>query len=125
MSEQAAAPKPDRVRKWLRLHPDTVQRVQYWSAKRELTEQEFYEQAVEEKIARMNGDYDLPTLEILRLNQLVDEMKTLSTNVANLERVSTTGFDSLLGLTRGDSYLLDDENGELSIRDTASAVAGG
>ena len=125
MAEQTAAPKPERVRKWLRLHPDTVQRVQYWSSKNDLTEQEFLELAVEEKIARMNGDYDLPTLEIQRLNQLLDEMKSLSTNIANLERVSTTGFDSLLGLTRGDSYLLDDENGELSIHDTASAVAGG
>lgn len=71
------------------------------------------EEAIEEKIRRENGDYDLPTLEIARLGQLIDQMASLSTNVANLERVTVTGFDSLMGLTRGDNYLLDDEDGEI------------
>jgi len=125
MSDQTTTPVPDRIRKVIRLHPDTAQHVNYWSAKRELSENEYLVQAVEEKIARENGDYDLPTLELMRLNQLIDEIKALSTNSANLEIVVTTGFDSLLGLTRGDSYLLDDEDGELAVSDTASAIAGG
>ena len=62
---------------------------------------------------RENLDYDLPTLEIARLNELVDQVAALAKNSANLERVVTTGFDSLIGLTRGDNYLLDDEDGEL------------
>lgn len=113
-----------RVRKAIRLHPDTSERADYWAKKRGLTENEYMALAVEEKIARENGDYDLPTLEIQRLNQLIDEIKALSTNSANLERVVATGFDTLLGLTRGDSYLLDEENGELSVGETASAAAG-
>lgn len=56
---------------------------------------------------------DLPTLEIARLNQLIDQMKSLSTNVANPEAVTINGFDSLMGLTRGDNYLLDAEDGEI------------
>lgn len=125
MSTQVKEKPSDSVRKTLRLHPDTVERVDYWSKKRELSENEYIALAVEEKIARENGDYELPTLEQHRLNQLIDEVKALSTNTANLEAVVTSGFDSLLGLTRGDSYLTDDEDGELGIPDMASAVAGG
>jgi hypothetical protein len=124
MSDQGTEKAPDRVRKPVRLHPDTAQRVGYWATKRELSENEYMAVAIEEKIARENGDYELPTLEQYRLNQLIDEVRALSTNAANLEAVVTSGFDSLLGLTRGDSYLLDEENGELGIPDTASATAG-
>lgn len=115
MSNQDTGKSSDRVRKPVRIHPDTAQRVNYWAAKHELSENEYIALAIEEKIARENGDYDLPTLEQQRLNQLIDEIRALSTNAANLEAVVTSGFDSLLGLTRGDSYLLDEENGELGI----------
>jgi len=125
MSEQVAKSTSERVRKAIRLHPDTMQQVIYWGLKRDLNENDYMVAAIEEKIARENGDYDLPTLELNRLNQLIDEVSSLSRNAASLEGVVTSGFDSLIGLTRGDSYLLDEENGELSIPDTASATAGG
>jgi hypothetical protein len=126
MAEKAttSTPAPTRVRKWMRLLPDTVQRVDYWRQKSGLSEQEYYALAVEEKIARENGDYDLPALEILRLNQLIDETRALSTNSANLEAVVTSGFASLLGMTRGDSYLLDDEDGELGAPDPVASAIG-
>ncbi|SIO89648.1 hypothetical protein BQ8420_22665 [Nocardiopsis sp. JB363] len=67
-----------------------------------------------EKIRRENGDFDVPDLLTARMNQLIDENKALSTNVANLERVITSGLDSLIGLTRGENYLSDQyEDGEL------------
>jgi len=63
-------PKPQWAQKKIRLHPDTAQRVDYWRRQRELSsDNEYIVLAVEEKIARENGDYDLPTLEIQRLNQ--------------------------------------------------------
>lgn len=125
MSDTATDQSPERLRKTMRLHKDTVQQVEYWRKKEGLTETEFYVQAVEEKVARMNGDYDLPTLEIQRLNQLIDEIRALSTNAANLEIVVNNGFDSLIGMTRGDSYLLDQEDGELAVAETASAAITG
>ncbi|MCI4659555.1 hypothetical protein [Cryobacterium zhongshanensis] len=125
MSDPSTVKAPDRIRKPVRLHPDTAQRVKYWADKEGLSENEYMVLAIEEKIARANGDYELPTLEQFRLNQIIDEMKALSTNAANLEAVVTSGFDSLLGLTRGDSYLLDNEDGELGAPDNVSAMAGG
>lgn len=102
-----------RIRVAVRLHPVTNQHARYWSDKGGVSLNEYIVEAVEEKIRRENGDYDLPTLEIARLAQLVDEFRSLSTNVANLESVTLRGFDSLMGLTRGDNYLLDPEDGEL------------
>ncbi|MDW6058167.1 hypothetical protein SAZ11_08695 [Streptomyces sp. FXJ1.4098] len=98
---------------FVRLDPDDKQRAEYWAGKRGFSSVNAYvAEAVVEKIRRENLDYDLPTLEIARLNELVDQIAALAKNSANLERVVTTGFDSLIGLTRGDSYLLDDEGGE-------------
>ncbi|MFE7121651.1 hypothetical protein ACFU99_40100 [Streptomyces sp. NPDC057654] len=98
---------------FIRLSPDEKQRAEYWADKRGFSSVNAYvAEAVAEKIRRENLDYDLPTLEIARLNELVDQVAALATNSANLERVVTTGFDSLVGLTRGDNYLLDHEDGE-------------
>ncbi|NUR01535.1 MAG: hypothetical protein HOY79_34905 [Streptomyces sp.] len=99
---------------FIRLDPDDKQRAKYWADKRGFSSvNEYVAEAVVEKIRRENLDYDLPTLEIARLNELVDQVAALAKNSANLERVVTTGFDSLIGLARGDNYLLDDEDGEL------------
>lgn len=90
------------------------ERAKYWAQKRGFTSlREYAGEAIAAQIRRENQDYDLPTLEIARLNELVDHITALSTNVANLERVITQGFDSLIGLTRGDNYLLDPDSGEL------------
>lgn len=101
-----------RVRRAVRLRKDTDQRAMYWADKASISVNEYIAEAVEEKIRRENGDYDLPTLEQARLGQLIDELRSLSINVANLETVTVSGFDSLMGLTRGDNYLLDAEDGE-------------
>jgi len=103
----------DRVRAPFRPRRDTYERAKYWASKAGISVNEYVAEGLEEKIARENGDYDLPTLEQARLNQLVDQVSSLSTNLANLQSVVTDGFGSLLGLTRGDNYLLDDEDGEL------------
>ncbi|MFD4574720.1 hypothetical protein ACFWNK_21860 [Streptomyces sp. NPDC058417] len=100
---------------FIRLNAVDKQRAEYWADKRGFSSlNEYVAEAVAEKIRRENLDYDLPTLEIARLNELVDQTAALAKNTANLERVVTMGFDSLIGLTRGDNYLLDDEDGGLA-----------
>lgn len=102
-----------RVRVPLRLHPDTKERAKYWASQANISVNEYATEALEEKIRRENGDYDLPTLEIARLGQLTDQIKAQAIEIANLTHVVTTGFASLMGLTRGDNYLLDEDDGEL------------
>lgn len=99
---------------FIRLSTPEKERAAYWAEKRGYSSTaEYIAEAVSEQIRRENLDYDLPTLEIARLNELVDQVAALSRNQANIERVVTAGFESLLGLTRGDNYLLDAEDGDL------------
>lgn len=104
-----------RERVGIRLSSADRERAAYWADKRGYPSiNEYMATAVIEKIRRENGDFDIPDLLTARMNQLIDVNKALSTNVANLERVITSGLDSLIGLTRGENYLLDEyEDGEL------------
>lgn len=97
------------------VNEDLYESVVYWAKKKEISINELLREALTLYIAHQNKDYDLPALEIQRLNQLVDAMHVLSGNVGSLEKIVVSGFDSLLSLTRGDNYLLDDEDGELHI----------
>jgi len=92
---------------------DLRQHIQYWAEKNDVSINELFRIAIRQYIARQNKDYDLPALEIQRLNQLIDHIAELSSNISSLERVTTSGFESLISLTRGDNYLLDNDDGEL------------
>lgn len=93
----------------IRLDPELMANVEYWAAMKHMSKNEYIVWAIQHAIAWENKDYDLPTAEIQRLNQLVDAMTSLSSNVRSLEDMTQAGFDSLLGLTRGDNYLLDED----------------
>ena len=93
---------------------DTYKRLEYWADKKGISINQYLNEALDTAIAYENKDYPLPTLEQARLNQLIDVVAVLSSNIKSLEGVTITGFDSLLGLTKGDSNYLDErQNGEL------------
>lgn len=117
--------RPERVRRAIRLHADTAAQVSYWSVRESMTDNEYMAEAVEEKIARQNQDYDLPTLEQQRLNQLVDEVRSLAVQQANTQRVIYNGFDSLIGLARGESYLVDQQAYDQAAKQDGSAADAG
>lgn len=87
--------------------------VEYWADKRNVSVNQYLKDALEAAIAYENQDYPLPTLEQARLNQLIDRMASLESNFSSLESVITSGFNSLVSLTRGDNYLLEHNDGEM------------
>ncbi|MBD5585073.1 MAG: hypothetical protein HDQ88_08320 [Clostridia bacterium] len=95
------------------LSKSDYERLKYWADKHEMTEGEYVQEAVLHMIRWENKDYDLPVAEVRRLNQLIDITTVLSQNVKSLENITVSRFESLLGLTRGDNYLLEEEDGEL------------
>ena len=97
----------------LRLSNKDADKLTYWAQDAGVSVNEFIPMLVDQWASIKSGDYRLPTLEQARLNQLVDVMLSMSTNMQSLESVVTSGFDSLLRLTRGDNYLLVHEDGEL------------
>lgn len=100
------------VRLNVRMPQAIREKVAYWAEKEGLSANDFIIECIEGYIARANGDYDLPTLEQARLAQLVDAQVVLASNVANLQKLVESMAGTIIGLTRGDSYLLDDEDGE-------------
>lgn len=99
----------------LRLHPDTYERVSYWADRKGVSRNEWMADAIEGAIDRVNNNYDLPTLELQRTNQLIDLVQSLSANVASLEVTVRAMANSLIGLAKGDSYLFDDDTGDLPV----------
>lgn len=94
----------------VRLSDAEFETVRFWAAKQGISENDFVREAIELNIRHANGDYDLPTAEIQRLNQLIEIIGSLSSNISNLEDVTVNGFNSLISLTRGDNYLMNDNN---------------
>lgn len=113
MANDVTAKTPGIHRLTLRISEDDYQRLQYWAARRGISANDYMIEALYAQIRRENGDYDIPTAEVARLNQLVDLVTGLSSNIKSLENVTISGFDSLLGLTRGDNYLLEQEDGDI------------
>ena len=113
MAHAVTTKPPDIHRLTLRINEDDYQRLQYWAARRGISANDYMIEALYAQIRRENGDYDIPTAEVARLNQLVDLVTWLSSNIKSLENVTISGFDSLLGLTRGDNYLLEQEDGDI------------
>lgn len=91
------------------------ERVIYWAGKKGISINELLRDAISLYIAHENKDYDLPALEIQRLNRLISSISVLSTNIGSLEKVVVSGFNSLIELTRGDNYLLDDDDGDIDV----------
>ena len=96
----------------VRTHPDTHERLRYWADAHQMSLNDYLNEALEQKIARENGDYDLPTLEQARLNQLVDGYTALSRDVQNmglqLNEIMRMFTNTMVGET---GYLADDDSG--------------
>lgn len=116
VAESGAVPARQMQRKVLRLSPDTLERVDYWATRRQMSVDAYLREAVEEAIRRENLDYDLPTLEIARLNELVDRLTSLERTQQNLQAIVVSMVDTFTALTRGDGPngpLGDADSGEL------------
>lgn len=91
----------------IRLDPDTHERTRYWAGKRQLSLAAYIELALAEKIARENGDYDLPAAEILRLQQLIAGQHAMATELSLL-RQTVMNYSRLMdSLCHGDNIFED------------------
>jgi hypothetical protein len=109
---------PDRDKKTerhnMRLYPVDSQFLVYWADKFGMDQTEFLITAMRHYVKWRNQDYELPTAEIQRLNQMVDAVQSLVVSHEHLEKSVVNGFDAMLGIIRGDNYLVEEEDGELS-----------
>lgn len=93
---------------------DTYERLKYWSARHGISLNEYFREAIELRIRHENKDFQVDSLLIDRMNQMIDTVTALSSNQKSLEHVIVSGFETLTGLTRGDSnYLHDDDSDDI------------
>jgi len=97
----------------MRMYEEDYQKLVYWSDRFGMDRTEFLICAMHHYIKWKNGDYDLPSAEIQRLNQMVDAVNNLAVNQENLQRTIISGFDAMMGIIRGSNYLVEDEDGSL------------
>lgn len=100
----------------MRLYKEDYQHLIYWSKEYNMDRTELLIEAMHHYIKWRNQDYDLPTAEIQRLNQMIDAVQNLTKNQESLERTVINGFDAMLGIIRGDNYLVEPEDGSLPVK---------
>ncbi|OMF76763.1 hypothetical protein [Paenibacillus glucanolyticus] len=87
--------------------------VVYWAEVFGMDSTELMMRGVRHYVAWRNQDFDLPTAEMQRLNQLIDAMENMASSNERLSNTVINGFDAMMGIMRGDNYLLEPENGDL------------
>lgn len=97
----------------MRMYDEDYHLLNYWSDAFGVDKSEFLVDAMRHYIKWKNQDYDLPTAERQRLNQLIDTIDNLAIRQRHVESAVTTGFDSVLGIMHGANYLVEDEDGQL------------
>ena len=89
---------------------DLYDKCMYIAEKKNISISDFLREAIDLKIRYENEDYyPLAKLEAERINQLVDHISILSSNIKNLENLTIEGFSSLINITKGDNYLYEEE----------------
>lgn len=97
----------------MRMYQDDYNKLVYWSEAFGMDKTELLITAMHHYIKWRNGDYDLPNAEIQRLNQMIDAVNNLVVSHEHLEKSVINGFDAMLGIIRGDNYLVEKEDGDL------------
>lgn len=97
----------------MRMYDADYALLEYWSGVYGVDKSEFLMDAMKHYIKWRNQDYDLPTAEQARLNQMVDAVENLTARQARLESSVIKSMDAMLGIMRGANYLVEDEDGQL------------
>ena len=106
-------PSAEKRRVYIKLDEHEYAELMHWAHAHDMSMQEYLLESVKYKMAYDAGDVDVPDALVQRVAQLVESQIELRADFAKREVVSS-GMKSLLALTRGDNYLLDDtdEGGE-------------
>ena len=92
----------------------TYEKTQYWADKKHMSLSEYVVEAITKQIQHETSDFDVPNLAIQRINQNTEALEVLASDVGNLQESVLKALNQLIGLTRGDNYLLSEDDGELN-----------
>lgn len=91
----------------VRMSEDLYNSINYWAEKKGVKVTDYIRDALLLQIKRDNKDYDLPSLEAHRLNQIIDSLEMVSANMSCLQDIVQANFGNLLSVVSGTNYLMD------------------
>lgn len=77
----------------------TKDRLQYYANREGETLRQFVEKAIDERIAKLNGDYDIPNITVSRINQLAENEALVREELKLLRQAMNNGFSAILTLS--------------------------
>lgn len=102
--------KPGHRRKELVMPDNDLQLIEYWANRQNMSVSEYLVAASRLYIKFINQDYDLPTMEQQRLNQLIESNAQVVAQLAQLEASVRNTSAVILRATNGRNYLEDMTN---------------
>lgn len=97
----------------IRMTEDLYNSINYWAEKKGVKVTDYIRDALLLQIKRDNKDYDLPSLEAHRLNQIIDTLEIVSANMSCLQDIIQSNFGNLMTVMNGTNYLADIGQGEV------------
>ena len=91
----------------IRMSEDLYNSVNYWAEKKNMKVADYIRDAIYVQIKRDNKDYDLPSLEAHRLNQIIDAIEAMDANLTCMQEMFRINFASLMEMANGTNYLID------------------
>ncbi|MDE6914040.1 MAG: hypothetical protein K2P35_10155 [Lachnospiraceae bacterium] len=91
----------------VRMSEELYNSINYWAEKKGVKVTDYIRDALLLQIKRDNKDYDLPSLEAHRLNQIIDSLELVSANMSCLQDIVQSNFGNLLAVVSGTNYLMD------------------
>lgn len=91
----------------VRMTEDLYNSINYWAEKKGVKVTDYIRDALLIQIKRDNKDYDLPSLEAHRLNQIIDTLEMVSANMSCLQDIVQSNFVNLMTVMNGTNYLMD------------------
>ena len=91
----------------VRMSEELYNSINYWAQKKGVKVTDYIRDALLLQIKRDNKDYDLPSLEAHRLNQIIDSLELVSANMSCLQDIVQSNFGNLLAVVSGTNYLMD------------------
>lgn len=104
----AITKKTDIVRVEFRVPSDFFVKLDHFAKKEGISRSEFITEACEHYMNQIVTDFNVPVASVQRINQLVEGMTAMERRMFTLENVVDTGLRSIIDLTKGENYLMDE-----------------
>lgn len=98
-----AKKKTNKIKLYFDVDQDTADLIDYWKHKNNFaSRKDLLCAALNQYIAIQNQDYDLPTIEVARINQIIEVLHNQTDELHALRKAVNNGFSTVLDLSDED-----------------------